>query len=85
MCVRHSILVTQKATNTHINLSVEFSFLRLFLIVRIDLLVLPLNLVNRNFRIIVFLRCQGNTIDEIDVAAAVRLNPSIYGELRIGE
>ena len=38
-----------------------------------------------DFRIIVFLRCQGNTIDEIDVAAAVRLNSSIRGELRIGE
>ena len=47
VCVRHNILVTQKATNTHINLSVEFSFLSAFLIVRIGLLVLPLNLVDR--------------------------------------
>ena len=38
-----------------------------------------------DFRIIVFLRCQGNTFDEIDVAAVVRLNPSIHGELQIGE
>ena len=63
----------------------EILFLKLFLIVRIGLLVLPLNLVNRNFRIIVFLRSQGNTVGEIVVAAAVRLNSSIRGELRTGE